>query len=114
LVLPPDVEAAGAEEAEAGVAAVAGVLLVDAPESEAGLLAESDDFPSEPPLLSPPDFGLALPYPSAYHPPPLKETAGAEMTRSRGPLQKGQTVISASENFCIFSVCRWQAVHSYS
>jgi len=88
--------------------------LADALESEAGLLAESESFSPEPPLLSLPDFGLALPYPSAYQPPPLKATAGAERTRSRGSLQKGQTVISGSENFCIFSVRRWQAVHSYS
>ena len=36
------------------------------------------------------------------------------MTRSSWPLQWGQTVISVSENFWIFSVRLWQAVHSYS
>ena len=36
------------------------------------------------------------------------------MVRSKGPLQWGQMVSSASENFWIFSVRRWQVVHSYS
>ncbi len=58
--------------------------------------------------------GLAEPYPSAYQPPPFSENAGAEMTRFSDPPQCGQIVISGSENFWIFSVCLWQAVHSYS
>ncbi len=36
------------------------------------------------------------------------------MTRLSAPPQCGQVVISGSENFWIFSVCLWQAVHSYS
>ena len=32
-------------------------------------------------------FGFELEYRSEYHPPPLKLTAGAEITRSRRPLQ---------------------------
>ena len=52
----------------AGVAGVLEVALA------AGLLS--------PDLLSL-DLGLGLPYPSAYQPPPLKLTAGAEITRSR-------------------------------
>lgn len=39
------------------------------------------------PLLASEDLGLALPYPSAYQPPPLKLTAGAWRTRSRCPPQ---------------------------
>jgi len=58
--------------------------------------------------------GLALPYPSAYQPPPLKAIAGAEMTRSSRPPQCGQTVISVSENFWIFSVWSLHSLHSYS
>ena len=58
--------------------------------------------------------GLAEAYPSAYQPPPLRAKAGAVMTRFNSPLQCGQTVISGSENFWIFSVWRWQARHSYS
>ena len=38
-------------------------------------------------LLSPLDFGFALPYPSENQPPPLKAKAGAERTRSRWPVQ---------------------------
>jgi hypothetical protein len=53
-------------------------------------------------------------YRSAYHPPPLNDTAGADTTRSSVPLQCGQIVISGSENFWIFSMCFLQAVHSYS
>ena len=61
---------------------------------------ESPDFESPPELpLSPDDFGFALPYPSAYHPPPLKLIAGAEITRSSFSPQCGQAVISGSENF---------------
>ena len=57
----------------------------DAAGAEAGAAgAESDDDEFVPVLLpESEDFGLALPYPSAYHPPPLNETAGAERTRSR-------------------------------
>ncbi len=70
------------------------------------------------PSLVPPSLdaaaGLAEPYPSAYQPPPFNENAGAEMTRFSAPPQCGQVVISGSENFWIFSVWRWQAVHSYS
>jgi hypothetical protein len=65
--------------------------------------AESDDEPEdalESLLLSllDADF-LALPYPSANQPPPLKEIAGAETTRSSEPPQCGHSVISGSENF---------------
>jgi hypothetical protein len=102
------------EDEGAAAGAVAGVVEVAV--DELSLLLELPllvDLPELPlPWLE--DFGLALPYPSAYHPPPLKETAGAERTRSSLPAQWGQTVISGSENFWIFSVWRWQAVHSYS
>lgn len=58
----PDAEEAGADDAGADTAAAgAELLLAAALESEAGLLAESDDFPSEPPLLSLLDLGFALP-----------------------------------------------------
>ena len=65
----------------------------------------------DPPELVP---GFAFPYPSANQPPPLNEIAGADITRSSSPPHFGQTVISGSENFWIFSVRLWQAVHSYS
>jgi hypothetical protein len=109
--------AGDAGELAAGAAAgaadgVAGALEL----SVEGLLSELPPLlPSElPPSLDPAALGFALPYPSAYQPPPLKAIAGAEMTRSRPPPQLGQIVISGSENFWIFSVCLWQAVHSYS
>jgi hypothetical protein len=107
-----------AGEFAAGAGAADGVAGV--PElSVEGLLSELPTPvpapPSELPLsLDPAAFGFAFPYPSAYQPPPLKAIAGAEMTRSNGPPQLGQIVISGSENFWIFSVCLWQAVHSYS
>ena len=75
------------------------------PEEAAG----ADESP-----LSPAAPGFADEYPSLYHPPPLNEMAAAVIVRSRFPPQCGQTVRSASENFWIFSVRRWQAVHSYS
>jgi hypothetical protein len=49
-----------------------------------------------------------------YQPPPLNEIAAAVIVRSSGPPQCGQTVNSGSENLWIFSVRRWQEVHSYS
>lgn len=64
---------------------------------EAGLLAVSVVAAAG--AFSAEDFGLALPYPSAYQPPPLKAMAGAEITRSMGPPQWGHVVISGSENF---------------
>ncbi len=81
--------------------------------SLAGLLS---DFELSPLLVSldPAAAGFALPYPSANQPPPLNEIAGAEITRSNAPPHFGQIVISGSENFWIFSVRLWQAVHSYS
>ena len=60
------------------------------------------------------DEGLGLEYRSLYHPLPLKETAGAEMTRSSGPLQCGHSVSSGSENFWRFSVWRPHCLHLYS
>lgn len=42
-------------------------------------------------------------YRSAYHPPPLNCTAGAEIRRSSLPLQCGHSVSSGSENFWRFS-----------
>jgi hypothetical protein len=80
----------------------------DPPESD-----EPED-PEAAPLLSLEAFGFALEYKSAYHPPPLKLTAGAESTLSKCPLQCGQIVISGSENFCLLSVLSWHCVHSYS
>ena len=102
---------AGAEGFEAGVggAAAGAEAAVDpgalSPEPLAGAAAAG--AASEP--ESPPDGagGFAEPYPSLYHPPPAKWTAGAVMVRSSSPAQKGQTVISTSENFWIFSVRRW-------
>ena len=58
--------------------------------------------------------GLADEYKSLYQPEPLNCTAGAVKVRSSVPPQCGHTVSSASENFWIFSVRRWQAVHWYS
>jgi hypothetical protein len=57
--------------------------------SEEGLeadLSELSEF-EEPEASELEDLGLALPYPSAYQPPPLKEMAGAERTRSMCPPQ---------------------------
>ena len=69
----------------------------------AELLLPSDELEEgEEPAPSPDDelaAGFGLEYRSLYHPLPLNETAGAEMTRSSGPLQCGQFVISGSENF---------------
>jgi hypothetical protein len=114
-------------EAVDGAAAAAGVDPLDAAAGDPSLLEpdvspdpdpDPDSDPAElpdSPLLSPPLApGFALPYPSAYQPPPLKLIAGAEITRSSEPPQKGQTVISASENFWIFSVWRLHCLHSYS
>jgi hypothetical protein len=81
-------------------------LLSDPPPS----FGESDG----PDASEAPAAGFAFPYPSANHPPPLNAIAGAVITRSSTPPHFGQTVISGSENFCIFSVRLWQAVHSYS
>ena len=67
-----------------------------------------------PSLASLDDDGLALAYPSLNQPPPLKEMAAAETTRSSGPPQYGHSVISASENFWIFSVCFLHRLHLYS
>jgi hypothetical protein len=58
--------------------------------------------------------GLAEAYPSLYQPPPLNDMAAAVMVRSSCPPQCGHNVRSASEYFWIFSVRRWQEVHSYS
>jgi len=63
----------------AGAAAGAAPSLADSPPAAAG--------------------GFTEPYPSLYHPPPAKWTAGAVMVRSSTPPQCGQTVISGSENF---------------
>jgi hypothetical protein len=81
------------DEEEAAGAAGVDVL-------EAGVLAESpldDEAPAslEEPAELPESLllslldgaGLALPYPSAYQPPPLKAMAGAVMTRSSLPPQ---------------------------
>ena len=75
---------------EAGAAAVS---LLDALDDSADA-ALASPLPS---LLE--ADGLALPYPSANQPPPLKEMAGAETTRSNGPPQSGHSVISGSEYF---------------
>ncbi len=95
-----------------------------APPSPAGLLlslveeSPDEESPDEesPDEDSPlPEFAdLADEYKSLYQPPPLKLIAGAVSTRSSIPPQCGQTVISVSENFWIFSVCLWHNVHSYS
>jgi hypothetical protein len=90
----------------AAAGAAAGVLLL--PSLELELAGEEAEFDV-------PDAGfLAEEYRSAYHPPPLNDTAGAVSTRSSVPLQCGQIVISGSENFWIFSMCFLQVVHSYS
>jgi len=69
--LLPESAAAGVEEEVAGVEEL----------SVAELLVEAADSPFD--SL----FGLGLEYKSEYHPPPLKLTAGAEITRSRRPWQ---------------------------
>ncbi len=56
-------------------------------------------FAPEASPLSPLAAGFADPYPSAYHPPPFSENAGAVITRLTAPPQCGQVVISGSENF---------------
>ena len=48
------------------------------------------DAEPEPSLEEELAAGLGLEYRSLYHPLPLNETAGAEITRSRSPLQCGQ------------------------
>ena len=78
---------AGAVGVDAGVLDVdaAPVSLFDALESLEALV----DLPESLLLSLDADDGFALPYPSAYQPPPLKATAGAWMTRSIGPPQWG-------------------------
>ena len=91
--------------ADAAAGAAAAVLLLPSLELEEEEAEEFDE----------PVAGfLAEEYRSAYHPPPLNDTAGAVSTRSSVPLQCGQIVISGSENFWIFSMCFLQVVHSYS
>jgi len=92
----------------AGAAGVAGadVGAVSPDDFAPGSDGADSGFASFEGFPSPDDFGLALPYPSAYQPPPLKEIAGAEITRLRLPPQWGHPVISASENFWRFSVWR--------
>lgn len=81
----------------------------------AGLLSladevvEEDDSAEEEALAAPPDFFAPdEEYRSAYQPPPLNCTAGAEIVFSRRPPQCGHSVKGASENFWIFSTLRWQ------
>jgi hypothetical protein len=94
------------ELAVVAAGAAAAVLLL--PSLELELEEEEAEFDV-------PEAGfLAEEYRSAYHPPPLNDTAGAVTTRSSVPLQCGQIVISGSENFWIFSMCFLQVVHSYS
>jgi len=69
--LLPEFVAAGVEEGVAGVEEL----------SEAETLFEEVDS------LFDSLFGFGLEYRSEYHPPPLKLTAGAEITRSKRPLQ---------------------------
>ena len=99
--------------AGAGVGVLGAAAAVESPPDEAGELGGAAALESLPDSLFD-ALGAELPYPSAYQPPPLKEIAGAEMTRSSGPPQCGQMVISVSENFWIFSVCRLHCWHSYS
>ena len=101
------------EEGAAGAAAgVALLLSVEVEAAAAGAALESLELSLfEPPLAA---DGFFEPYPSANQPPPLNCIAGAEITRSSLPPQCGHTVISASENFWIFSVRLWHCVHSYS
>lgn len=91
--------AAGALDGEAaGVAAGAASDFDDgsdfaAPSPETFALPEA---PSPEPAAA---GGLGEEYRSLYQPEPLNWIAGAVNVRSSGPLQKGQTVISGSENF---------------
>jgi hypothetical protein len=62
---------------DAGAAAVAGELPFPSDELDAPLLSPDDELAE----------GFGLEYRSLYHPLPLNETAGAEMTRSSAPLQ---------------------------
>jgi hypothetical protein len=100
-------------DAGAGAGVLAAGAAAESPLEGAGEL-DGGAAPESPPDSLFEDLGAELPYPSAYQPPPLKAMAGAEMTRSSGPPQCGQMVISGSENFWIFSVCLLHCVHSYS
>ena len=85
------------------------VLLLDEEESDEELLLAAA-------LLSPPDFAPPFDdeYRSAYHPPPLNCTAGADSSFSSLPPQCGHSISSGSENFCRFSSVRPQFWHWYS
>lgn len=75
---------------------------------------EADGFPASLEVEFVLVAGFGLEYRSLYQPLPLNEIAGAEITRSSGPLQYGQSVISGSENFWRFSVWRPHCLHLYS
>jgi len=80
--------ASGAPEAAVGVAS-----LFEEPEAS----MDDTDEPPESPFFSLSLLdadGLAFPYPSLNQPPPLKEMAAAETTRSNKPPQCGHSVIS--------------------
>lgn len=98
------------EESDDALLDLAGAALSPEPVFEVPLLSLellADDPPSDESL-----FALLLePYPSAYQPPPLNCTAGAEINCSNVPEQIGQTVSGASENFCRFSSFRPQVLH---
>lgn len=102
-------DAAGAAVG-AGVLAGADSLLVEPEEASP---EPEEDAPASPFVSAEPDF-FELLYRSAYHPPPLNDTAGAWINCSSGPPQCGHTVNGASENFRIFSMRRLHCWHSYS
>ena len=87
---------------------------LDAPEPSELDAPELPDPEPESAELPPLAVGLTDEYRSLYQPPPLNCTFGAVNVRSRCSPQCGQMVNSTSENFWIFSVRRWQVVHSYS
>jgi len=106
--------AAGADGADAGAGFESAAGFDPAagavPESAELLEVSLEDVPS----LLPEAAGLAEEYRSLYQPPPWKLKAAAVMVRSSRPPQCGHTVSSASLYFWIFSMRRWQVVHSYS
>jgi len=87
-------------------AAAEGALLLDEEESDEEVVLAAA-------LLSPPDFVPPFDdeYRSAYQPPPLNWTAGADNSFSSLPAQCGHSVNSGSENFCRFSNVRPQFWH---